>query len=345
MIDWNVARRVGGLALGDEPAPQLLPGDLIALSEDAERRVVAYTGLQPAAPLPPPEAVGRAAWLDANLVSMRRMLDPVTESVGERFGPLAGPLRSVAGAALGAQVGGLGGLLGRRVLGQYDLALLDGSVTPRLLFVEPNLREAAEELAVDPAELVAWVCFHEVTHAVQFSGVPWLRPHLAELLQELLADLDSDVDLRQLLSLPSTDDLMALAGALRSGELFRLVGGEAKRATLDRVQATMALIEGHAEHVMDAVGTDALAGLPALRAALDQRRADRSGRDPVFAWLEKLLGFELKLRQYTLGKAFCDAVVEQAGADALHVAFASAEQAPSLAELEDPAGWLARTQA
>ena len=52
MIDWAVARRVGQLALGDEPAPQLVPGDLIALSEDAERRVVAYTGLEPTAPLP-----------------------------------------------------------------------------------------------------------------------------------------------------------------------------------------------------------------------------------------------------------------------------------------------------
>ena len=343
MIDWAVARRVGKLALGDEPAPQLVPGDLIALSEDAERRVVAYTGLEPAAPLPPPEAVGRTAWLEANLVSMRRMLDPVTDGLGGNLGPLSGPVRSLAGGALGAQVGGLGGLLGRRVLGQYDLALLDGDVTPRLLFVEPNLREAATELEVDPAQLVAWVCFHEVTHAVQFSGVPWLRPHLAALLSELLADIDPNVDLRELLKPPSADDLKAFLGALRSGELLRLVGGEGKKATLDRVQATMALVEGHAEHVMDAVGADVLEDLPGLRAALDRRRADRGARSDVFALLEKLLGMDLKLRQYTLGKAFCDAVVERAGVEALHVAFASPERAPTLDELEDPEAWMART--
>ncbi len=343
MIDWTVARRVGGLALGEEPEPQLLPGDLIALAEDAERRVVAYTGLQPAKPLPPPEAVGRRAWLDANLVSMQRMLDPVTENLGGRFDSLPGPVRSIAGAALGAQVGGLGGVLGRRVLGQYDLALLDGDVVPRLLFVEPNLREAADELAVDPAALVAWVCFHEITHAVQFGGVPWLRPHLAGLLQELLSDLDPNLDLRELLKLPSAEDVKAFVGAVRSGELFRLVGGEGKGATLDRVQATMALVEGHAEHVMDVVGADALADLPALRAALDRRREDRAARDGIFAWLERLLGLELKVRQYTLGKAFCDEVAERGGVAALNVAFASPELAPSLAELEDPAAWLART--
>lgn len=345
MIDWAVARRVGRLALGDEPEPRLVPGDLIALCEDAERRVVTYTGLHPAAPLPPPEAVGRTAWLDANLASMGRMLDPVTENLGGTLGPLSGPVRSIAGAALGAQVGGLGGLLGRRVLGQYDLALLDAGVSPRLLFVEPNLRETAAELEVDPAQLLAWVCFHEVTHAVQFGGVAWLRPHLAGLLDELLSDLDPDFDLRELLTLPRADDIKAFVGALRSGELFRLVGGEAKRATLDRVQATMALVEGHAEHVMDAVAADALDDLPALRAALDRRRADRAGRPGVFAWAEKLLGFELKLRQYTVGKAFCDEVVRRAGVPALHVAFAAPDRAPTLAELEDPAGWLARTAA
>jgi len=343
MIDWTVARRVGGLALGDEPEPQLLPGDLITLAEDAARRVSAYTGLVPAAPLPPPEAVGRTAWLDANLLSMRRILDPVTDGIGGNLGPLAGPVRGIAGAALGAQVGGLGGLLGRRVLGQYDLALLDGNVVPRLLFVEPNLREAADELAVDPAALVAWVCFHEVTHAVQFGGVPWLRPHLAGLLQELLADLDPNVDLRDLLTLPSAEDVKAFVGAVRSGELLRLIGGDEKRATLDRVQATMALVEGHAEHVMDAVGADVLDDLPALRAALDRRR--QKNRAGIFAWLEKLLGLELKLRQYTLGKAFCDEVVERGGVEALHVAFAAPDLAPSLAELEDPAGWLVRTAA
>ena len=39
---------------------------------------------------------------------------------------------------------------------------------------------------------------------------------------------------------------------------------------LDRVQAFMAVLEGYAEHVMDAVGADVLDDLPGLRAALGQ---------------------------------------------------------------------------
>ena len=33
---------------------------------------------------------------------------------------------------------------------------------------------------------MTWVTLHEVTHAVQFAGVPWLHGHVAGLVRELL---------------------------------------------------------------------------------------------------------------------------------------------------------------
>ena len=59
----------------------------------------------------------------------------------------------------------------------------------------------------------------------------------------------------------------------------------------------------------------------------------------------RLLGIDLKLRQYELGKAFCDAVVEQAGHDALRLVWRSADDLPDLAELEAPRRWLDRVAA
>ena len=72
----------------------------------------------------------------------------------------------------------------------------------------------------------------------------------------------------------------------------------------------MSLIEGHAEHTMDAVGAEVLPSLPRLRAALNRRRETRG-----LPWrvLERLLGLELKMRQYEVGKRFCDAVVQAEG--------------------------------
>ena len=76
----------------------------------------------------------------------------------------------------------------------------------------------------------------------------------------------------------------------------------------------MAVIEGHAEHVMDAVAPELLPSLPRLRAALDRRRRSQSGRSRLLA---KLLGLEMKMRQYEQGKTFCDEIVRRAGTDAL----------------------------
>jgi putative hydrolase len=103
----------------------------------------------------------------------------------------------------------------------------------------------------------------------------------------------------------------------------------------------MAMVEGHAEHVMDAVGLDELPSLERLRARLDQRRRERP---PIVRLIEWLLGLELKLRQYDVGRRFCDAVVAAAGIDGLNRAWHAPELLPSPAELADPRSWLARTR-
>jgi coenzyme F420 biosynthesis associated uncharacterized protein len=247
-------------------------------------------------------------------------------------------MRAIGGTVTGAEIGGLVGYLAQRVLGQYELVLIDAASPERLLFVAPNLREAAGRLEVDEADLVAWVAFHEVTHAVQFTSVPWLREHLAGLLRQLLETVDVKVDPTALVRL-SVDDLRSLVDRARDGGLITLVAGPERMAILDEMQAVMAVVEGHAEHVMDAVGADALDSLDELRAALDRRRDEKP---PAVRLLEKLLGLELKMRQYQLGKAFVDAVVERGGIDALNRVWESPENLPSLHEIELPEAWISR---
>ena len=149
-IDWAIAQRIGERIGGSPPSGGVSTAPLEPLARDFARRVSAYSGLQEPAELPALEAVDRPAWIAANLTSMRPLLAPLTERMGEGSGPLAGPLRSVSGVLLGAQVGALTGVLSQRVLGQYDLALLDSSVPPRLLLLAPNL-------ALRPRATSAWI--------------------------------------------------------------------------------------------------------------------------------------------------------------------------------------------
>ena len=346
MIDWGVAERVAGLlaggsrpVVGNSGEWPKLPADLDARARESAARVAEYSGLTPDGPLPPPEGVDRPAWIAANLVSMRPMLEPLVERVGGGLGVLGGPLRSATGVLFGAQVGALLGMVSQRVMGQYDMVLLDADSPKRLLLVTPNLANAADTMDVDYDELVTWVTVHEVTHAVQFAGVPWLRGHLAGLLTELMNSLEVSVS-PEALRLPSRDGLRTLADAARRGELLRIIVGPERHALVERLQATMSLVEGHAEHVMDAVGADLLPNLPRLRAALTRRRAERPG---FWRLLERLLGLELKMRQYEVGKRFCDRVVAVGGREALARAWSSPESLPTPSELEDPDAWVRRT--
>jgi putative hydrolase len=119
-----------------------------------------------------------------------------------------------------------------------------------------------------------------------------------------------------------------------------IVASSGERETLDRVQAVMAVIEGHAEHVMDAVAPDLVPSLPKLRQSLDRRRRSQSALSRIIA---RLLGLDMKLRQYEQGKRFCDAIVAKGGVGALQHVFSGPEALPSLAELTDPDAWLERT--
>jgi coenzyme F420 biosynthesis associated uncharacterized protein len=367
-IDWSTAQRVGELIAGSPKIGGPPGGRALILGETVQplalqfaRRVSDYSGLVFSGELPPLEAVDRSRWIAANLQTMRPILESFAEQSGGKrgssrarrswkrpgqdLGPLYDTLGAAGGLLLGAQVGAMAGLLSQRVLGQYDLALLDPSVTPRLLLVAPNLAQAARNMQVDREQLLTWVTIHEITHAVQFSGAPWLREHLAGILRELIEGLQVTISLGTLLRLPSAGDARGLAERLRHGELVRLTLGEERWQLVERLQATMSLVEGHAEHVMDAVGAEVLPSLPRLRAAMTRRRVTRG-----LPWrlLERLLGLELKLRQYEEGRRFCDAVVLAGGDDGvggpqiLSRAWRSAEDLPTAAELQSPDMWLAR---
>ncbi len=396
-IDWDTAQRVGELIAGSPPYGGPPGRSVQPLAHEFARRVSDYTGLALPAELPPLEMIDRPSWIAANLLTMRPLLDPLLERLSQEGesdgdggadsqagGLLAGmsraasvplraasdQLRTASGQLLGAQLGAVTGMLSQRVLGQYDVSLLDRSVPPRLLLLAPNLASAARNLGVDRDELIAWVAIHEITHAVQFSGAPWLADHLGDILRELLDGLQPGaagrsadggstderasgqdgrswlpdpgaLDPRALLDRARDGELQALIERARHGELLRIGLGDERWQLVERMQATMSLIEGHAEHTMDAVGAEFLPSLPRLRAALTRRRESRG-----LPWrvLERLLGLELKMRQYEVGRRFCDAVIDAGGPETLAIAWRSPEELPSTEELAEPALWLARVR-
>src|SRR4051794_20626664 len=343
MVDWSLARQLARFAAGaGATPPELGSVDFPVLVGETEGHLREYTGLTPVDAIPAPEAVGRAEWAEVNIDSLGALIGPVADRLGTRLesaGPFAGALRAAAGATVAAEIGLVLGYMAQRVLGQYELSLLEPERQPRLLFVGPNLAKAIDELDVDRDSFLRWIVLHELTHVLQFQGVPWLRDHMGSLLREYLATMEVRIERGAAGGFPSLPNPAELLARFREGGLVALVQTREQRRIFDRVQAVMSVIEGYSEHVMDAVGEQVLPEYAGLRDAMERRRRSRSAPERT---LQRLLGLELKMRQYELGKRFCDAVVDRHGVETLNRVWDSPESLPTLGEVDEPEAWVAR---
>ena len=123
---------------------------------------------------------------------MAALLDPLVAKLAEKQDARPGPLATAIGSRVtGVQAGGILAFLSSRVLGQYEIFGTGG----RLLLVAPNIVATERKLGVDPSDFRLWVCLHEVTHQLQFTAVPWLKPHLESEIAEFVeaTDLTADV--------------------------------------------------------------------------------------------------------------------------------------------------------
>jgi coenzyme F420 biosynthesis associated uncharacterized protein len=342
MVDWSLARQIARFASGGGGDASTLDADFPALVADSESHLRDYTGLDLSEPVPEPESVTRVEWAEVNLTSLCSLLDPVTERLSKRLesaGPFAAPLRAVTGATLAAESGLVMGYMSQRVLGQYEVSLLDVETPPRLLFVTPNLAKAVRELKVDRDSFLGWIVLHELTHVFQFSGVGWLRGHLSELLREYMRTVEVRMERGAAGALPSLPDPARIVENFREGGLVALVQSREQRRLMGRIQATMAVVEGYSEHVMDVLGERVLPAYAGLRESMERRRRSRSAPERI---LQRLLGLDIKMQQYELGKEFCDAVAGRGGIEALNRVWDGPESLPTMAELRKPDAWMTR---
>lgn len=284
----------------------------------------------------PAQVVDRKGWIDANLASMAQMIAPVEAKLLSVRKKAPGPAAAAIGAKLtGGETGALMSFMASKVLGQYDLA---PGGTPRLLLVAPNVVHVERELGVKPEDFRLWVCLHEETHRVQFTAVPWLREHMIDRARALTVDLVPDPD-----ELPARLKLLLtqLPDAVKEGGngLTDLVTTPAQREDIAKLAAVMALLEGHADVVMDEVGPDVVPTVADIRAKFDERRKGLGSFDII---IRRLLGLEAKMRQYKDGAVFVRGVVGEIGWDGFNAIWTSPNTLPTPAEIADHTLWLRR---
>ena len=348
-LDWDVAVTTATRLI--KPGPQVPRAEaervvrtLREFSVRAETHVRDVTGLGAGLPVLEGDVVDRPGWIQGAARGLSELTEAALSTTDLKVGDDFQLLGNLGARGAGVQAGVVLAYLGTKVLGQYDPFApgADDQPNGRLLLVAPNIVAAQRALDVPVDDFLMWVCLHESTHRLQFTAVPWLRDHFAASLGTLLSEMDASPTellgrlpsvLREIRTGRNAESSPGVMGVIE------LLQTPRQRAAFDRIVAISTLLEGHADHVMAAVGPQIVPSVHTIRARFTERRKGGGLLDRV---LRSLLGVDAKIKQYAQGAAFVRHVVNAAGMERFNLVWSSPEHLPSRAEITDPDAWLAR---
>lgn len=298
-------------------------------------------------------AWSRAEWVEQTLPTWQGIVEPVATSVGDAItqamagqappemqGVLSSALpmlRRMGGAFFGAQLGQALGALAREVVGGSDVGL---PLLPagRTTLLPVNVTQFGAGLGLGEDEVRLYLALREAAHARLFSGVPWLRAHLLGAVEGYAGGIriDTAVIEEAVRSIDPTDP-EALQNALSSG-VFEPERTPAQQATLDRLETTLALIEGWVDDVVHGAASTSLPHAEALRETVRRRRASGGPAEHTFA---SLVGLELRPRRLREAAAVWAAVAQARGPAGRDALWAHPDLMPTAEAFKDPTGFAA----
>lgn len=350
MIDWSRALQIAvAMNRGDTlTATERQKLDLYygGLVDRCIPIVTEYTGSELPSSQHRTFAFDRVDWIHANIEGFQRMFKPIEElDLPASNGKAGRMMTNVNQSILSYEIGLLLGYLARRVLGQYDLALLGREPVEtggKLYYVEPNIRAVEAKLSLPKEDFRMWLALHETTHAFEFEGHPWVRVHFNSLLERYMAFMKQDAEhLKQ-----GIQGLRMFADRVRSrgdanGSWIEALMNDDQRALFNEMQAMMCVVEGYSNHVMNAVGKTLLPEYDLISRKFEERQRQRTQSEQLFA---RLTGLNVKMEQYRQGERFIDDIVSLRTHDVARRVWDGPEFLPTMDEIRTPSLWLERIE-
>lgn len=292
-------------------------------------------------------AWSRAEWIVETLDVWKRLVEPVAgstvtalgnalpEEARAMAGPLLGMLGKATGAMVATQVGqGVGGLAGD-VLGASDIGLPLGPAGKAAL-LPLNVAAFAEELDVSADDVLLYLALREAAHQRLFAHVPWLREHLIGAV----ADYGSGIEINTAgieEKLRGIDPMnpAAMQEAMEGG-LFDLSKSPAQQAALERLEVTLALVEGWVDEVVGQATHERMPSAAKLQEAVRRRRAAGGPAEQTFA---TLVGLELRPRRLRDASTLWGSLRTRQGIEGRDGVWMHPDLLPSGADLDDPLGF------
>jgi putative hydrolase len=201
---------------------------------------------------------------------------------------------------LAGQIGsGLGGLAGE-VLSVSDTGL---PLAPagKAALLPANIEKFAEGLDVSGDDVLLYLALREAAHQRLFAHVPWLREHLIGAVADYARGIEINVEgiqgrvEEQMRGLdPMNPESMQQMQQMFEGGLFDLPQSPAQKAALERLEITLALVEGWVDEVVHEATAERMPAAGRLQEAFRRRRAAGGPAEQTFA---SLVGLELRPRR------------------------------------------------
>ena len=365
LVDWRTVERLTALIPAGPSASRSARASSVAVlrrsGQEAPAWVARITGLnraaQQVAETTRVSVVDRAGLVRASTRALRGLMEQVPA-------PQASEAVQLVGAA---EVAGAMSLLATRLLGQVVPAAPpaceattgeggEETAPPHLLLVAPNVLAVRRQMDLDMLDLPAWVCLHEMTHAVQLAAAPWLGPYLSDSMRMVIgavveaayggADGAGGESSRGRGSRSHRGRAVRLAARAGRGRVLEGLMNVTDRSEVASLAAALTFLEGHAEVVLDDVHPNRMPSVHRLRAVLSRSRAADGGIGPGpglgSLLLHRLMGLEAKEAQYADGAAFVRSVVTRIGHEGLNAVWTDPELLPTPAELARPDVWVRR---
>jgi len=364
LVDWRTVERLTALIPAGPSASRSARASSVAVLRrsalEAPAWVARITGLnraaQQVAETTRVSVVDRAGLVRVSTRALRGLMEQVPA-------PQASEAVRLVGAA---EMAGAMSLLATRLLGQVVPAAgtgadgdvgREGEASPHLLLVAPNVLAMRRQLDLDMLDLPAWVCLHEMTHAVQLAAAPWLGPYLSDSMRMVIgavveavygepggggvADGTGEQGLRR-----RPGRAARIAARAGRGRVLEGLTNFKERSEVASLAAALTFLEGHAEVVLDDVHPNRMPSVHRLRAVLSRSRAADAGIGPGpglgSLLLHRLMGLEAKEAQYADGTAFVRSVVARIGHEGLNVVWTDPALLPTPAEIARPDVWVRR---
>jgi putative hydrolase len=296
-------------------------------------------------------AWSRAEWIVATTDVWKVLVEPIAASSVSSLGnalpaeaqTMGGPIIAMLGKAVGAmlagQVGsGLGALAGE-VLTASDIGL-PLAVAGKAALVPANIAKFAEGLDVPESDVVLYLALREAAHQRLFAGVPWLRDHLIGAVTDYAKGIEINTGrIQETMEerLRGIDPAnMEAVQELMEGGLFDIPRSPEQEAALQRLEITLALVEGWVDEVVGQATAERMPTAARLEEAVRRRRAAGGPAEQTFA---SLVGLELRPRRLRDASTLWGSLRTRQGAEARDGVWMSPHLLPTASDLDDPLGF------